>query len=130
MLYLPYNAFEGNTYKYLLTGFDVASRYEVATPLKTKKASEVAFALKAMHKKGGVFKYPKVFQCDNGSEFKSDVTNLLEKHNVDIRRTTTKYKHTHTAFVEAFNRELAKLLFKPMDAQEPQDPENLRQKCE
>ena len=42
------------------------------------------------------------------------------KNNVDIRRTTTKYKHTHTAFVEAFNKELAKLLFKQMDAQELQ----------
>ena len=66
-----------------------------------------------------------VFQCDNGSEFKSDVTKLFEKHNVDIRRTTTKYNHTHTAFVEAFNKELAKLLFKPMDAQELQDPEKV-----
>ena len=56
-----------------------------------------------------------VFQCDNGSEFKNEVTKLLEKHNVDIRRATTKYKHTHTAFVEAFNKELAKLLFKLMD---------------
>ena len=34
-----------------------------------------------------------------------------------------KHKYTHTAFVEAFNIELAKLLFKPMDAQELQDPE-------
>ena len=81
--------------------------------------------LEAIYKKGGVFKYPKVFQCDNGSEFKNEVTKLLEKHNVDIRRATTKYKHTHTAFVEAFNRELAKLLFKPMDAQELQDPEKV-----
>ena len=64
-----------------------------------------------------------MFQSDNGHEFKSDVTKLLEKDNVDIRRTTTKYKHTHTAFVEAFNKELAKLLFKPMGAQELQDPE-------
>ena len=31
-------------------------------------------------------------------------------------------KHTHTAFVEAFNEELAKLLSKPMDVQELQDP--------
>ena len=45
-----------------------------------------------IYKKGRVFKYPKLFQCDNGSEFKSDVSKLLEKHNVDIRRTTTKYK--------------------------------------
>ena len=29
------------------------------------------------------------------------------------------------AFVEAFNKELAKLLFKPMDAQELQDPEKV-----
>ena len=79
--------------------------------------------LEAIYKKDGAFKYPKVFQCDNGVEFKREVTKLLEKHNVDIRRATTKYKHTHTAFAEAFNRELAKLLFKLMDAQELQDPE-------
>ena len=81
--------------------------------------------LGAIYKKGGVFKYPKTFQCDNGSEFKNEVTKLLEKHNVEIRRATTKYKHTHTTFVEAFNKELAKLLLKPMDAQELQDPEKV-----
>ena len=93
--------------------------------LRTKKASEVSFVLEAIYKNSGVFKYPKVFQCDNGSEFKTDVTKLLEKNNVDIRRTTTKYKHTHTAFVEAFNKEFSKQLFKPMDAQELQDPEKV-----
>ena len=76
-------------------------------------------------KKGGVFKYPKVFQCDNGSEFKNEVTKLLEKYNTNIRKATAKYKHTHTTFVEAFNKELTKLLFKPMDAQELQDTEIL-----
>ena len=55
------------------------------------------------------------------------MTKLLEKHNVDIQRAATKYKHTHTAFVETFNKELAKLLFKPMDAQEFQDSEKSRQ---
>ena len=125
LLYMPHNVFEGNTYKYILTGIDVASRYKVARPLRTKKSSEVAFVLGAIYKKGGVFKYPKTFQCDNGSEFKNEVTKLLEKHNVEIRRATTKYKHTHTAFVEAFNKELAKLLFKPMDAQKLQDPEKV-----
>ena len=52
-------------------------------------------------------------------------TKLLEKHNIEIRRATAKYKHTHTAFVDAFNKELAKLLFKPMDAHELQDPEKV-----
>ena len=125
LLYMPHNLFEGNTYKYILTGIDVASRYKIARPLRTKKSSEVAFLLKAMYKKGGVFKYPKVLQIDNAYEFKNEVTKLLEKHSVEIRRATTKYKHTHTAFVEAFNKELAELLFKPMDSQELQDPEKI-----
>ena len=123
LLYMPHNLFEGNTYKYILTGIDVASRYKV--PLRIKKSSEVAFVLEALYKKGGVFKYPKTFQCDNGSEFKSEVTKLLEKHNVKIRMAITKYKDTHTAIAEAFNKELAKLLFKPMDAEELQEPEKI-----
>ena len=53
------------------------------------------------------------------------MTKLLEKHSVEIWGVTTKYKHTHTAFVEAFKKELAKLLFQPMDAQELQDPEKV-----
>ena len=125
LLCMPHNAFEGNTYKYILTGVDFASRYKVSRALRIKKSNEVAFVLEAVYKKGGVFKYPKVFSCDNGSEFKNEVTELFEKHNVDIRRATAKYKHTHTAFVEAFNKELAKLLFKLMDAQDLQDPETV-----
>ena len=57
------------------------------------------------------------------------MTKLFEKHGVDIRRAATKYKHTHKAFVEAFNKELAKLLFKPMDAQELQDQEEMSTIC-
>ena len=40
-------------------------------------------------------------------------------------KSNNKIKHTHTAFVEAFNKELAKLFLKPMDAQELQDPEKV-----
>lgn len=40
--------------------------------------------LEEIYKKGGVFQYPKVFQCANGSEIKSDVIQLLEKVNIDI----------------------------------------------
>ena len=57
--YVPQNVFEGNTYKYILTGADVASRYKVTRSLRTKKASGVSFVLEAIYKKGGVFKYPK-----------------------------------------------------------------------
>ena len=92
ILYMPHNLFGGNTYKHILTDINVVSRYKVARPLKTKKQSEVAFVLEAIYKKGCVFKYPKFFQCDNGSEFKNEVTKFLEKHNVDIRRAATKCK--------------------------------------
>ena len=125
LLNMPHNIFEGNTYKYVLTGIDVASGYKVPRPLRTKKSSEVAVVLEAIYKMRSVFEYLAVFQCDNGSEFKNEVTNLLEKHNVDIRKATRKYKHTHPDFVEAFNKKLAKLLFKLMDVQELQNPEKV-----
>ena len=60
---------------------------------------------------------------------KSDVIWLLEIYNVDIRRATTKYKHTCMAFVEAFNKDQAKHLFKPMHTQELQDPEKVWTTC-
>ena len=50
---------------------------------------------------------------------------MLEKQGVKIRRVTTKYKHTHTAFVEALNKILAERLFKVQDAQELNDPEKV-----
>ena len=37
----------------------------------------------------------------------------------------TKYKHTHTAFVEALNKILTEKLFKVQDAQELNDPEKV-----
>ena len=88
-LYMPHNLFEGNTYKYILTGIDVASRYKVARPLRTKKSSKVEFILEAIYKKGGVFKYPKVFQCDNGSEFKNTTLGFEEQQkNTNTLRQT------------------------------------------
>ena len=37
----------------------------------------------------------------------------------------TKYKHAHTAFVEALNKILAEKLFKVQDAQELNDPKKV-----
>ena len=45
------NVFEGNTYKYILTGVDVVYRYKVARTIKSKKASKTAFVLEARYKK-------------------------------------------------------------------------------
>ena len=73
----------------------------------------------------GPLTYPKIFQCDNGSKFKADMTKLLKKHDIKIRRVTTKYKYTHTVFVEALNKILAERLFKIQDDQELNDPEKV-----
>ena len=50
---------------------------------------------------------------------------MLEKQVVKIRQVTTKYKHTHTAFVEALNKILTERLFKVQDVQELNDPEKV-----
>ena len=50
---------------------------------------------------------------------------MSEKQEVKIKRVTKKYKHTHTAFVEALNKILAERLFKVQDAQELNDPEQV-----
>ena len=124
LFYMPSDSLDGNKYKYILAGIDAASRYKVARPLRTKQARDVADMIADIYKVGPL-KYPKIFQCDNGSEFKGDVTKMSEKNEVKIRRVTTKYKHTHTAFVEALNKILTERLFKVQHAQELNDPEKV-----
>ena len=75
--------------------------------------------------KVGPLTYPSIFQCDNGSEFKAEVTKMLEKHGIKIQHVTTKYKHTHTAFIEVLNKILTERLFKVQDAQELNDPKKV-----
>ena len=124
LLYMPSNTLYGNKYEYILAGIDAASRYKVIRPLRTKHARDVAEMIADIYKFGPL-KYPKIFQCDNGSEFKGDVTKMLEKNEVKIQRVTMKYKRTHTAFVEALNKILAERLFKVQDAQELNYPEKV-----
>ena len=124
LLYMPSDSLYRSKYKYILAGIDAASRFKVARPPRTKQARDVAEMIADIYKVGPL-KYPKIFQCDNGSEFKGDVTKMLEKNEVKIRRVMTKYKHTHTAFVEALNKILTERLFKVQDAQELNDPEKV-----
>ena len=124
LLYMPSDSLYGSKYKYILAGIDAASRFKAARPLRTKQARDVAEMISDIYKVGPL-KYPKIFQCDNGSEFKGDVTKMLEKNEVKIRRVTKKYKNTHKAFVEALNKILGERLFKVQDAQELNDPERV-----
>ena len=124
LLYVPSDTLHGNKYKYILAGIDATSRFEVVKLLRMKQARDVAEMIADIYKVGPLT-YPEIFQCDNGSEFKEEVTKMLEKHEVKIQRVTIKYKHTHTAFVEALNKIRAERLFKGQDAQGLNDPEHV-----
>ena len=69
LLYMPSDTLYGNKYKYILSGIDVTSRYKVARPLRNKQAKNVADMIADIYKVGQLT-YPKIFQCDNGSELK------------------------------------------------------------
>ena len=66
LLYMPLDTLYGNKYKYILSRIDVAFRYKVARPLRTKQAKDVADMIADINKVGPLT-YLKIFQCDNGS---------------------------------------------------------------
>ena len=84
LLYMPSDSLYGSKYKYILAGIDAASRYKVTRPLRTKQVKDVAEMIADIYKVGPL-KYSKIFQCDNGSEFKGNVTKMLEKNEVKIQ---------------------------------------------
>ena len=92
----------GNKYKYILSEINIASKYKVAGPLRMKQVKDIAKMIVKIYKVGPLT-YTKVFQCDNGGEFKAEVSKMLEKHGVMIQCPMTTYKHTHMAFLEALN---------------------------
>ena len=66
--YMPSDTLYGNKYKYILARIDVASRFKVMRPLRTKQAKDMAEMIADIYKVGPLT-YPSIFQCDNGSEF-------------------------------------------------------------
>ena len=63
---MPPDTSNGNNYKYILAGIDAASRLIVT---RTKQACDVAEMITDIYKVGHLT-YPKIFQCNNGFEFK------------------------------------------------------------
>ena len=81
LLYMPSDTLYGNKYKYSLAGIDAAPRFKVVRPLRTKQVRDMAEMIADIYKVGPLT-YPKIFQCNNGSEFKGEVTKMLEKHEI------------------------------------------------
>ena len=57
--------------------------------MRTKQAKDVADMIADIYKVDPLT-YPKIFRCDNGSEFKAEVTKMLEKHDVKIQQVRKK----------------------------------------
>lgn len=72
IFFVPHNVFEGNTYKHILTGVDVVSRYKLLKLLGPRKQVRFHLSLKQYIRR--------VVCLNNRPKFKSDVTNLLQKH--------------------------------------------------
>ena len=120
ILYLPHDKFKKKTYKYALNIVDVASRYKGSYQLTTKNSKEVAQAFQWMYKNTEL-NFPKTLIVDDGKEFYSEVTKLMEKHNVIIQRGDPS-QHRSQGIVERFNRTLADRLFTYQYHKELEDP--------
>ena len=120
LLFLPHDRVGRRTYKYALTVVDVASRYKVAEPLTSKGAAEVADALSRIYKRGPLT-WPKLLQVDPGREFMGAVSQLLARHNVEVRRGRVD-SHRDQGIVERWNRTLSERLFGHQYAQEMRLP--------
>ena len=116
LLYMPSDTLYGHKYKYILSRIDVASRYKVARPIRMKQVKDTANMIADIYKVVPLTN-PKVFQCNNGSEFKAEVSKMLQKYGIRIWCTMTKYKHKHMAFIEALNKLLGEQLSRVQNMQ-------------
>ena len=120
ILYLPHDKLKKKTYKYALNVVDVASRYKGSYQLTTKNAKEVAQAFQWMYKNTEL-NFPKTLIVDDGKEFYSEVTKLMEKHDVIIQRGDPS-QHRSQGIVERYNKTLADRLFSYQYHNELEDP--------
>ena len=63
LLHIPRNDFEGNTYKNILAGVKVASRYKAVRALKSKKSSKNEFVMETIYKIINIHRHFKLIMC-------------------------------------------------------------------
>ena len=106
LLFLPTD----NGYKYALCLVDVASRYKAARPLKTKLSYEIVDRLHDIYNTDNLMEIPKYLNFDKGGEFNSRLMwEFCKTNNIKI---VYNVPTNHLSFVENFNKELAKKLFR------------------
>jgi hypothetical protein len=116
LLFLP----EDNGYNYALVVVDVGSRLVDAKPIKNKTPDTVLKALKLIYKGKYLKPVTNLFGVDSGSEFKGAVTNYIEDELGAHMKVGKPDRHRQQSIVERKNRDIGKLLFKRMVAEELQ----------
>src|SRR5438128_1247705 len=112
ILFLTHDRYKSKKWIAVLNIIDVASRFKASVPLMSKKSSEVAKAFRKIYDDSrNPLTYPRLLQCDGGTEFKKSVSQLMEAHNVTIR-IIGPYSHRGMAIVERFNQTLSEMLYK------------------
>ena len=120
LLSLSHDKFKKKTYKYALNIVDVASRYKGSYQLTTKNSKEVVQAFQWIYENTPLTS-PKTWIVDDGKEFYGDVTKLMEKQYVVIKRGDPS-QYRSQGILERFNRMLADRLFSYQYHKELEDP--------
>ena len=115
LLFLPHDTMRRKTYRYALVVVDVASRYKDTEALTSKDSGEVAKAFERIYARK--LQWPHTLMVDPGKEFMGNVTNLMNKHKVNIQRSEAG-NHRAQAFVDRANRTIGEKLFSHQYAQE------------
>jgi len=88
---------------YVLLIIDCASRFRDFVFLTSKNSSEVADAFRSIYEKpNNPLTYPRLLQCDEDRSFMGNVTLLMNKHGVRIRRIKARFRHTSLAIVDRY----------------------------
>lgn len=99
IMYMP----DDNGFKYMLTLIDVGSRKAFAHAMKTKTVENVIKCLQEMIK---LKEYPKVLQCDNGSEFNNrKLGQWCFSRDIELRIVPTNLKR-YQSIIERFHKTL------------------------
>ena len=94
-------------YRYLLTCFDIFSKYSWVFPLKEKKGINVKNALEKIFKE----RKPKFLWTDRGTEFyNKQVQDLLNENNIKLYSTNN--SEIKSSVVERFNRTFKNMMYK------------------
>jgi hypothetical protein len=95
-------------YKYILVVVDDHSKKMDAEKLKEKSSIYISKAFQNIYKRG-ILHMPKQIEVDDGSEFKGDVKNYFNKHNVRVRYALPN-RHRQQGLVERKNQILGTLI--------------------